>query len=112
MKSDDLNSLDSVALDPEQIVLIGQAMEEYDAPEMHWDDESERDEEYRKETAQDIRGRLERRLREDGFDGSAVAFSEKEYRVTVEALVQYKRSNEDDRVADVISHLQWFKAEL
>lgn len=114
---DDLNSLDSVALDPEQIVLIAQAMENYDAPEMYWGEKGDRSEDYRKDCAAEIHARLERRIREDGFEGSAVAFSENEYRVTIEALVQYKRSSsseekEEYRVANLISHLQWFKAEL
>jgi len=106
---DDMNSLDSVALGPEQLVLIGKAMEQYDAPEMYWDD-GERDEDFRRETADEIRARMERRLKEDGFEGSAVAFSEAEYRVAIEALVQYKRAeNEPANPAELISHLQWFK---
>lgn len=113
-ETDDMNSLDSVALNAEQMVLIGQAMEDYNAPEMYWDESSDRDAEYRKDCAAEIHARIERRIMESGFSGSAVAFSEEEYRVTIEALVQYKRlssSERSSRVPQLISHLQWFKAE-
>lgn len=110
--TDDMNSLDSVALDLEQIAVLAEALKEYDAPEMYWDEESDRSNEFRRECADEMRARLDRAVKNDGIHGCAVAFSEEEYRVSVEALVQYKRENEDERVPDLISHLQWFKAEL
>jgi hypothetical protein len=105
---DDVNSLDSVALGPEEIVLIGKAMQEYDAPEMYWDEDSGRGENFRAEVAREVHNRLERCLQQDGFEGSAVAFTEKEYRVTVEALVQYEEDTGDERASDVVSTLNWF----
>lgn len=108
---DDMNSLDSVSLQTSHIALLGEALQAYDAPEMYWDD-GETDEDFRRETAAEVRSRLERRLMENGFKGCAVAFSEHEYRVTIEALVQYKREREEEyTVANLISHLQWFKGQ-
>lgn len=105
MKTDDMNSLDSVALGPQQLTLLGVALTEYDAPEIYWGEDSERSTDYKADVATEIVARVERRLQEDGLSGSAVAFSEEEYRVAIEALVQY----DSEDASELISHLQWFK---
>lgn len=104
---DDVNSLDSVSISAQQATLLGEALLEYEGPEMHWED-GETDEDFRNELADEVRARLERRLMQNGFTGSAVAFTEQEYRVAVEALVQYKRETGDARASELIGHLQWF----
>lgn len=94
----DMNSLDSVALKAEQLVLLRNATNQYSGSEFQ-------------ETAEEVRERMERCLMEDRFEGSSVYFSNEEYRASVEALKQYERGeNEPSTSSELIDHLKWFKA--
>lgn len=101
------NELDNVPLNLEQVLTITEALDEYDAPEMYWGDDSSRSNTFRQEAASEIRARLRRRIERDGMYETVVTFSTEEYRITIEALTQFQSDELDP--AETIKHLQWFK---
>lgn len=98
------NDLSDTALSLSQAAQLASVLGEYDAPKMHWGQDSDRSETFRRECADEVRSRLDRRVKENGLAGFAVALSEEEYRVCVEALTQ-----SDDDTGELIKHLQYFK---